>query len=111
MSGIRFEINETSAGVVAPPKDVCKVKDCGRTRFQKKGGHAFCKHHSGLKNQMSREKFKDLKGNNEWAIAPEQSKRKGLPTQVVRDGKTVTIYVTSKRKKWKVIKDKLLGKS
>ena len=113
MSGIRFEINETSEGVKAPPKEFCKVKDCGKGRFKTRRGHAFCKPHSGLKNQMSRSRFKDLVNDNNWVIAPETPKgqKRGLKTTVIRDGKEVTVYVTSKRKKWKVIKDQLLGKT
>lgn len=106
---IRFEVNETAQGIVAPPKEICKVKGCEAKRFKTRKGHAFCKKHSGLKGQMPRAKFKELIGNNELVIAPDKPKKKGLKTTVVRDGKEVTVYVTSKKKKWKVIKNQLLG--
>ena len=81
--GLQFTVNETAEGVVAPPKTVCKVKDCPNGRFTKKrGATAFCKKHSGLKNQMSRAKFKELAGNSELVIAPEKStKKKGITSK------------------------------
>ena len=89
---MQFTINETPSGVVTPSKTVCKVKGCTGVRFKSRKGHAFCKTHSGLKNQMSRAKFKELQGNNELVVAPEV-KRKGI----------------SKKKRWKAIRDQLLG--
>lgn len=90
---IRFEINETAEGVVAPPKGQCKVKDCKRPQFKNKRGHAFCKVHSGLKSEMSRAKFKELVSNNEWAIPAPKGKKTGP---------------TSKKKKWRATKNEIL---
>lgn len=93
---MRFEINETAAGVVPPDKDICKVKDCLKGRVKSRRGHAFCKNHSGLRCQMSKKKFSDFIGNNEVLVdvAP-KGKRSGA---------------TSKKAKWRLIKNQLLGK-
>jgi hypothetical protein len=91
---MRTEVNETSAGVVAPDKDICKVKDCLKGRIKSRRGSAFCKNHSGLRCQMSKKKFKDLVGNNEVVVdvAP-KGKRNGA---------------TSKKAKWRLIKNQFL---
>ena len=90
---LRFEVNETEKGVVAPNKNLCKVKGCNGGRFKSRRGHAFCKRHSGLKSQMPKTKFRELMGNNELVVIPEKIARKGL---------------TSKKNKWRVIKNKIL---
>jgi len=91
---MRFEVNETASGIVAPPKDICKVKGCTNRRFKSKRPYAFCKQHSGWKNQMSRTKFTELASNTELVIIPEKtSKNKGL---------------TSKAKKWRALRKELL---
>jgi hypothetical protein len=66
---MQFSVNETPKGIVAPSKDVCKVKDCNKMRMKKKNPHAFCKKHSGLRYQMAKKKFKELTTNNEIVIA------------------------------------------
>jgi len=65
---MRFTVNETAAGVVAPAKDVCKVQGCPNHRFTSKRPYPFCKKHSGLRTQVSKKKFKELAGNNELVV-------------------------------------------
>ncbi len=93
---MRIEVNETSAGIVSPSKDRCKVKECPKGRIKSRRGHAFCKDHSWLRLQMPKKKFKDFTGNNEVVVDAPQRKHKSGPT--------------SKRGKWKVEKNKILGK-
>ena len=64
-----FYVNETPNGIVAPDKNLCKVKDCQRSRLKKKKRqHAFCKGHTGFRRQMSKKKFKEFVGNNELLV-------------------------------------------
>lgn len=65
---MRFTVNETAAGVVAPSKDICKVQGCNNKRFKSKRPYPFCKKHSGLRTQVSKKKFKELAGNNELVV-------------------------------------------
>lgn len=65
---MRFSVNETEAGIVAPPKDRCKVQGCMNGRFSSKRPYPVCKKHSGLRTQMSKKKFVELAGNNELVI-------------------------------------------
>jgi len=65
---MRFTVNETAAGIVAPPKDICKVQGCTNKRFACKRPYAFCKKHSGLRTMLSKKRFKELAGNNELVI-------------------------------------------
>jgi len=65
---MRFTVNETEAGIVAPAKDICKVQDCKNHRFASKRPYPFCKKHSGLRTQLSKKKFRELDGNNELVV-------------------------------------------
>ena len=78
---MKFTVNETAAGIVAPPKDVCKVKDCPNHRMRSTRPYPFCKKHSGLRTQVSKKKFKELAGNNELVIPEEKMKTKGVTSK------------------------------
>ena len=66
---MRFEVNETAKGIVAPPKQFCKVRDCGRQRRHGKAESlCFCRLHSGLKRQMAKKKYKEFLTNNELVV-------------------------------------------
>lgn len=92
---MRFTVNETATGIVAPPKDICKVQGCTKGRFKRRGGvSVFCKPHSGLRTQMSKKKFKDLAGNSELVVYESSPKKKG---------------VTSKRKKMRQLRKEILA--
>ncbi len=80
---MKFTVNETASGIVAPPKDICKVQGCKNSRFKCKRPYAFCKTHSGLRTQMSSKRFRDLAGNSELVVldAPWPNKKKGMTSK------------------------------
>jgi hypothetical protein len=65
---MRFTVHETEKGIVAPPKNSCKVQGCLNRRFVSKRPYPFCKKHSGIRGQLSKKKFKELAGNNELVV-------------------------------------------
>jgi hypothetical protein len=92
---MQFTVNETPSGIVAPDKNKCKVKDCPHNRMKSNRPYPFCKKHSGLRTQVSKQKFKELAGNNELVILTETpGKKKG---------------VTSKVKKFRLLRKQVCG--
>ena len=93
---MQFTVNETKDGIVAPPKDICKVQGCTKGRFKRRGGvSVFCKPHSGVRTQISKKKFKDLAGNNELVVVEPKGKKKGI---------------TSKKKKARLFRKEVLAR-
>lgn len=68
---MRFTVNETAQGIVAPDKAICKVEGCCRQRRvskKNKRAFAFCSEHGSLRHHMNKKKYKEFVTNNELVI-------------------------------------------